>query len=56
MHLALIIAALVIWHLLILGLLWLIPLPPRFERYKPWVMGAGVVIAVVLILHHAHLI
>jgi hypothetical protein len=56
MHWLVVLAALVAWHAIMLVVLWFLPLPPRLERYKPWVMGAGVVVAILLVLHHSNLL
>jgi hypothetical protein len=52
MHWLVVVLALVAWHVLTLAVLWFIPLPPRLERWKPALMAFGVVIAVILVLHH----
>jgi hypothetical protein len=53
MHILLFVAALVLWHVLTLAILWFIPLPPWLERYKPAMMVVGVVIAGAIIARHA---
>jgi hypothetical protein len=53
MHWLVVLAALVVWHVVMLLILWWIPLPPKIERYKPWIMGAGIVVAIVLIVRHS---
>jgi hypothetical protein len=53
MHVLIFVAALVVWHVFILAILWFLPLPARFERYKPAMMVAGVVVAGAIIVRHA---
>lgn len=55
MHWLIVLAALVVWHGLMLLLLWWLPLPPRLERWKPAIMVAGLVVAILLVLHHGAL-
>lgn len=55
MHWLIVLAALVVWHGLMLLLLWWLPLPPRLEKWKPALMVAGLVVAVLLVLHHSAL-
>jgi hypothetical protein len=47
------VAALIVWHIVTLAILWFIPLPARLERYKPAMMVVGVVVAGVIIARHA---
>jgi hypothetical protein len=55
MHWLIVLAALIVWHVVTLLILWWLPLPPKIERYKPWIMGLGVVVAAVLVVRHSGL-
>lgn len=55
MHWLIVLAALVVWHGLMLLLLWWLPLPAWLERWKPALMVAGLIVAVLLVLHHSAL-
>jgi hypothetical protein len=52
MHWLIVLAALIVWHGLMLVVLWYIPLPPRLERWKPAIMVGGLAVAFLLVIHH----
>jgi hypothetical protein len=55
MHWLIVLGALIVWHGVMLLILWWLPLPPKLERYKPWLMGLGILVAVILVIRHAGL-